>query len=190
MKMSANDLVELRRLCPDGNVPEWPSPDSNAAYDIEAAVQGLLEKERARKGLKKMSVARRAFYGISTLNTNVKGDGLATGVATNDPELLEAAIDGAKAMKIAALAKILTKAKRSFPPQDTWKSFRKRCAWFETTAGQKAAAKLEDLSDEFMDAEGEPGFVARCLKFALANPTEFFETEAKKSKKRARHSKR
>ncbi len=178
MKLSAKVLSELQRLCGRGKIPEWPSPDSDAAYDIEAAIQESLEAERSRKGLKKMSEARRAFFGISTLNSYFKGDGLTTGVALNDPELLLAAIEGARAMKLVSAAKVLKKAKRWFPPATLWKSIRKRESWFETAAGQKAAEKLEALTDELSDAEGVPGFVGSCLLFALANPAEFFQTKA------------
>lgn len=187
MKLASKDLDALKALCPGNKVPDYPDPKSNDAYDIEALIQESLDNERRRKGLKKMSPERRAFYGLSTINSYFKADGLVTGVAMNDPELLAAAIEGAKAMKLEKVAKILEKAAKQFPPRSSWKSSRKRDAWFETAAGEKAAAKLADLENQLSDAEGRVGFVARCLKYALANPSEFFVDGSSKRRNSARN---
>lgn len=182
MKLKSNELAELKRLCPGNKVPTYPDPKSNGIYEVEASIQDALDKERMRKGLKHMSPLRRAFYGLSTLNMYFKGDGLAIGVAVNDPELLTAAIEGCKAMKRPKAAMVLEQAARAFPPKTLWKSLRKREAWFATAAGEKAAAKLEALEDKLDEAEGSNGFVECCIRFALKNPTEFFEaTPSKKS---------
>ncbi len=174
MKLPAAKLEELRRLCKGGVVPEWPAPESYEVFDIEAEIRGTIEGELESRSSAEVTPHRRAFFGISTINEVVKGDGLATGVALNDPSLLHLAIEGAKLMGLAALEKVLNKAKTAFPPEDTWKSFEQREKWFATEEGEVAAEALNAMDEEFDDCEGE-GFVNACLLFALANPEEFFE---------------
>lgn len=174
MKLPASKLQELRRLCKGGLVPEWPAPESNEVYDIEAEIRHAIETELEKRSVAKLSPARRAFYGISLPNEVVKCDGFATGVALNDPGLLAAALEGASTMKLKALKKVLKKAEGELPPQETWRSIRKREAWFSSPQGESAAAALNALDEEFDDAEGD-GYVNACILFALANPDEFFQ---------------
>jgi hypothetical protein len=160
-------------------MPDYDQPGYDAAYDLDQALTELLRKERTRAGLAEMRPLRRYYLAIAELNWCVKADGLYVGVAGNDPDILPAAPDAAKALKLRALHRVLAQACKCLPPKALLgpRAALRRIDWYDSPAGTRGASRLEQLEERFHDSEPEEGYVGACLTHALRNPGEFFESE-------------
>ena len=174
-KLPAPTHERLRKALASGNLPEDPAePGYNDVYDIYGELWESLAGAWERSG---ESPARRHVSALIDVWSAIPTDGLLVGVAVNQPEVVAAAIEAARFMKLKTCAELLARIHECIPGEVSSRSEpTSRHEWYDGgKKGRKLAAQLEELEGIAQDGEFGTELLEACFRRVLAEPAEFFE---------------
>lgn len=176
LRLTAAQKRELERILSADSLDAASEADRNRAHDLEAELADLLDRERSKRGLQEMTTPRRRYLALSHLNALTKSEGLLTGVAINDPELIVACVDTAEAISLTDLAGLLEEAAALLAPGwDNPASPPDPRNWYRSPEGARAAQRIEAIEERFHHVEPIGGYTEICLRFALEHTDDFFQ---------------
>ncbi|MFT3684368.1 MAG: hypothetical protein QM783_05475 [Phycisphaerales bacterium] len=172
--LPAGRRSDLKKAAAKG-LDNFSSPETEVVQDVYHAIAGSLQKEIKKRGLNELSLVRRQWWLVHQLNSALAGDG-SVGLMYNQPELINAGIEGLASLKLPHTMKLLKYAKSIIPKEfDPDKRGKKYLAWVEEGMPAEQAEQLDALCEK-----AEPytkGSLQFSTKLALKHPSEFFEAE-------------
>lgn len=174
-KLPARDHEQLKQAVASGTMLENGSPHNDFFlgefwYDLQNAVQDEITDPGANP-------ARRHVGALMAFWDAIPADGVLTGVACNQPEIVAVALDAARAMDLPKIADVIARIQECIPaevlalgdPGD-------RADWYDSETGQPSADRLERLEEEFDSGDNVDQLMNACAARILAEPNEFFRS--------------
>ncbi len=175
-KLPAETGAKLAALC-SGNFTAWNSPVASQVEEIYEQIRTSLQAEAESSGTQSMSKVRRTWLLFDEFFSALMCDGFQTGVMCNNGRRLHEFLEACSELKLREYADVLTSAKTildGIPIKDESNDAFEISEAIESDTD--LTEQVETLETACDSAEPEGGSIGVLAKYAIANPSEFFES--------------
>ncbi|MFZ4576060.1 MAG: hypothetical protein ACOYN0_16870 [Phycisphaerales bacterium] len=173
-KLPSSMKTKLANSLSKGSLPELDEPGYNDFFDVFGKFAATLWEDATNPHA---SQVRRHVAALVTLWSAIPADGVLTGVACNQPEVVPVAIEAAEALRLPNVAEGLRAIADCIPQEvAALPSPSDRLECYNSPRGQESADRLESLYDILTEDEAfGTALMIGTMQQTLAAPSEFFE---------------